>query len=158
MYYQKGKGKGKSNPVQAWTGNEDFWRLKFEHFMTRTALRTGPLYPRKSSWYSFLLEAESIPGPQSGRMEVNDTFGNRTRDLPAYSAVPQPTASPPTSCSLEHPHSGTNMATEQIDIYKGNIPEPISYREWMWKLNYGLHLLNSTAHEQCSGSTHNIAI
>jgi len=25
----------------------------------------------------------------------NDTIGNRTRELPAYSAVPQPTAPPP---------------------------------------------------------------
>jgi len=25
---------------------------------------------------------------------ANDTIGNRTRDLPAYSAVPQPTAPP----------------------------------------------------------------
>jgi len=28
-----------------------------------SALRTGRLYPRKYSWYSFLLEAESIPEP-----------------------------------------------------------------------------------------------
>jgi len=27
-----------------------------------SALRTGLLYPRKYSWYSFLLEAESTPG------------------------------------------------------------------------------------------------
>ena len=28
-----------------------------------SALHTGRLYPRKCSWYSFLLEAESTPGP-----------------------------------------------------------------------------------------------
>jgi len=28
-----------------------------------SALTTGRLYPRKYSWYSFLLEAESTPGP-----------------------------------------------------------------------------------------------
>jgi len=28
-----------------------------------SALRTGRLYPSKCSWYSFLLEAESTPGP-----------------------------------------------------------------------------------------------
>ena len=28
-----------------------------------SALRTGRLYPRKCSWYSFLLDAESTPGP-----------------------------------------------------------------------------------------------
>jgi hypothetical protein len=34
-----------------------------------SALRTGRLYPRKDSWYSFLLEAESAPGPQCDRKE-----------------------------------------------------------------------------------------
>ena len=51
--------------------------------------------------YSFRLEAESTPGPIV-RPEVlcyYDTFGNRTRDLPASSAVPQPTA-PPAACRL----------------------------------------------------------
>jgi hypothetical protein len=40
-----------------------------------SALRTGRLYPRKSSWYSFLLEAESTPGPYCGRYDyVNAKF------------------------------------------------------------------------------------
>ena len=30
-----------------------------------SALRTGRLSPRKYSWYSFLLEAESTPGPEA---------------------------------------------------------------------------------------------
>ena len=41
--------------------------------------------------------AESTPGPQCGQKDFeisNDTMGNRTRDLPACSAVPQPTAPP----------------------------------------------------------------
>jgi hypothetical protein len=48
-----------------------------------------PLPPRKYSWYSFPLEAESTPGPQCGRKDCvnekkcNDTIGNRTRDLPS---------------------------------------------------------------------------
>ena len=34
-----------------------------------------PLPPRKYSWYSFLLEAESTPGPQCGRKDyVNEKF------------------------------------------------------------------------------------
>jgi hypothetical protein len=34
-----------------------------------------PLPPRKYSWYSFLLEAESIPGSQCGRKDyVNEKF------------------------------------------------------------------------------------
>ena len=31
-----------------------------------------PLPPRKYSWYSFLLETESTPGPQSGRKDYVD--------------------------------------------------------------------------------------
>ena len=34
-----------------------------------SALRTGRLYPKKCSWYSFLLEAESTPGPQCDRKD-----------------------------------------------------------------------------------------
>ena len=45
--------------------------------------------------YSFMLEAESNPGPQSMK-NSNGTIGNRTRDLPTCSAVPQPTAPPRT--------------------------------------------------------------
>ena len=57
-----------------------------------------PLTPRKNSLYSFLLEAESTPGPQCGqknyanKKNYMDTIGNRTRDLPTCSAVLQPTA------------------------------------------------------------------
>ena len=47
-----------------------------------------PLPPRKYSWYSFLLEAESTPGAivQLERMSMKnsiDTIGNQTRNLPA---------------------------------------------------------------------------
>ena len=59
-----------------------------------------PLPPRKYSWHSFLLEAELTSGPQCGRMSIknsNDTKRNRTRDLPACTAVPQLTAPLPTT-------------------------------------------------------------
>ena len=63
-------GKGTSVPLQAWTGPEGSRKLRFPDFITTTqnggrlsALRTGRLYPRKYSWYSFLLEADSTPGP-----------------------------------------------------------------------------------------------
>jgi len=41
-----------------------------------SALGTGRIYPpRKYFWYSFLLEAESTPGPQYGRkVYVNEKF------------------------------------------------------------------------------------
>ena len=65
------KGKGKAVPLQAWTGPEGSRKLRFPDFMT-TAKDGGkvvslthrpPLPARKYSWYSFLLEAESTPGP-----------------------------------------------------------------------------------------------
>jgi len=60
---------GKALPFQAWSGPEGSRKLRFPDFMT-TAQDGGkvvslthrpPLPP--CSWYSFLLEAESPPGP-----------------------------------------------------------------------------------------------
>jgi hypothetical protein len=51
----------------------------------------------KYSCYSFLLEAESTIVRPEGiclMKNFNDTVGNRTRDLPACSAVSQPTVPP----------------------------------------------------------------
>jgi len=47
-----------------------------------SALRTGRLYPRrKYSWYSFLLEAESTPGPYCGRKDnVSEKFQRHHRE------------------------------------------------------------------------------
>jgi hypothetical protein len=58
--------------------------------------RTAVLYPKKDSWYSFLLEAESTPGPQCGwksrsTEKSNDLIGNRTRDLRTCRRLPRPT-------------------------------------------------------------------
>jgi len=50
--------------------------------------------PRKYAWYSFLLEAESTPGPQCDRKyfmpmkNSNDTNWDRTSDLPICSTAP----------------------------------------------------------------------
>jgi hypothetical protein len=63
--------KGKAVPLQAWSGPEVSRKLRFPDYMT-TAQHGGkvvslthrpPLPPRKCSWYSFLLEAESTSGP-----------------------------------------------------------------------------------------------
>ena len=63
--------KGKSVPLQAWSDPEGSRKLKFPDFMTTAqgggkfvSLTHRPhLTPRKFSWYSFPLEAESTPGP-----------------------------------------------------------------------------------------------
>jgi len=64
--------KRKAVPLQAWTGPKGSRKLRLPDFVT-TAQDGGkvvslthrpPLHPRKYSWYSFLLEAESTPGPE----------------------------------------------------------------------------------------------
>jgi len=62
--------KGKAVPLQACTGPEGSRKLRLPDLVTTaqdggrlSALRTGRLYPRKYSLYSFMLEAESTPGP-----------------------------------------------------------------------------------------------
>jgi hypothetical protein len=68
-----------------------------------SALRTGRFYPpRKYSWYSFVLENKSTPGPYCGRKDyINNIIGNRTRHLPTFNAAPQPTAPPGTGAVLQ---------------------------------------------------------
>ena len=62
--------KGKAVPLQAWSGPEGSRKLSFPDYVTTAqdggkvvSLTHRPLFtPRKYSWYSFLLEAESTPG------------------------------------------------------------------------------------------------
>jgi len=63
--------KSKAVPLQAWTGPEGSRKLRLSDYVTAAQdggkvvnLTYRPLFtPRKYSWYSFLLEAESTPGP-----------------------------------------------------------------------------------------------
>jgi len=64
------KGKDKAVPLQAWTCPEGSTKLRFPNFVTTQdggkvvrLTHRPPLPPSKCSWYSFLLEAESTPGP-----------------------------------------------------------------------------------------------
>jgi len=62
---------GKAVPLEAWTGPEGSRKLRLLDFVTTAqdggkvvSLTHQPLLtPRNYSWYSFLLEAESTPGP-----------------------------------------------------------------------------------------------
>ena len=51
--------KGKAVLLQAWSGLKGSRKLRFPDFMT---MALAAFTPRKYSWYSFLLEAESTPG------------------------------------------------------------------------------------------------
>jgi len=65
------KGKGKAVPLHAWTGPEGSLEVndpRFHDNGTGWWLGCQPyapaaFTPRKYPWYSFLLEAESTPGP-----------------------------------------------------------------------------------------------
>jgi hypothetical protein len=95
--------KGKTIPLQALTGPEGSSRLRLPDFKTIGTWRwqgcqpyePAAFTPRKYSSYSFLSEAESTQGhSEAGRImsmkNSHDTIGNRSRDLPVCSAVPQP--------------------------------------------------------------------
>ena len=65
------KGKVKAVALQAWSGPEGSRKLRFLDFMTTAqdggkivSLTHQPTFtPGKYTWYSFLLEDESTPGP-----------------------------------------------------------------------------------------------
>ena len=99
------KVKGKSVPVQPWTGPEGSRRLRLPDFkqsahegVRLSALSTGPLYPPGNICSTHFCQRLSQPLglSETGRImsmkNSSDTIGNRTRDLPACNAVPQPTA------------------------------------------------------------------
>jgi hypothetical protein len=82
--------KGKVIPVQAWTGPEGSRRLRFPHFKTVCIWRRlgyqpfarAVFTPRKYSWYSLLLGAESTSGPWCGRKDyVNEKLQWHHREL-----------------------------------------------------------------------------
>jgi len=54
--------KGKGVPLQAWSGPEGSRKLRWM-VVRLSALAPAAFTPRKCSWYSFLLEAESTPEP-----------------------------------------------------------------------------------------------
>jgi len=55
--------KGKAVLLQAWSDPEGSRKLRFPDFMTSQPYAPAAFTPRKYTWYSFLLEAESNPGP-----------------------------------------------------------------------------------------------
>ena len=68
-----GKGKGKAVPLRAWTGPGGSRKLRFPDSVTAAhdGGKLSAFTPRKYSWYSFLLEAESTPVRSEG-LYVNE--------------------------------------------------------------------------------------
>jgi hypothetical protein len=67
----KVKCKGKAVLLQDWSGPKGSRKLRFPNFKTMaqdggkvvSLMHRPPLHPGKYNWYSFLLMAESTPGP-----------------------------------------------------------------------------------------------
>ena len=82
-YHKNNYIEGKAVPLQAWSGPEGSRKLRFPDYMTTaqdggkvvSPMHRPPLPPRKYFRYSFLLEAESTPGPQCDQKDyVNEKF------------------------------------------------------------------------------------
>jgi hypothetical protein len=78
----------KNNPC---TGPEGFGKFQYSRHvkLLRSALRTGRLY---------------LPKRIMAMKNSIDTIGNRTRDLPTCSSLPQPTASPRSAIHVSSSH------------------------------------------------------
>jgi hypothetical protein len=98
MYSNDTTEQCKAIPLQTWTGSE-FEASRFQDnrhmkVVNLSALRTDRLYP--AAVFLVLISVRSWVNPQAAmrperlcqRKIPNDTIGNRTRDLPACSAVP----------------------------------------------------------------------
>jgi hypothetical protein len=71
----------------------DFYDIRHMKVVRSSAPRTGRLYPRKCSSYSFSLGTKSTPGSWYSRKEYvteksSDTTGNWSRDCPTGSTAP----------------------------------------------------------------------
>jgi len=83
------KSKSKTNHLQAWTGPQGCWRLRLQELPDNRLTKVARLSALPTSHFCplLLLVLISVRGWVYSRV-----IGNRTHDLPACSAIPQPTA------------------------------------------------------------------
>ena len=98
--------KAKSNPITDLDRPRGFQEVEAPRFqdsrhikmVTFLALHTGRFYPQEIFPGTHFCQTLSRPQGHSAARRImsmknsNDTIGNRTRDLPTFSAMPQPTA------------------------------------------------------------------
>jgi hypothetical protein len=96
----------KAFPLQAWTGPLGFQEVEAPEFLDNrhmkvvrfSALLTGRIYPQEGCLVLISVKRLSRPkshnetGSIKSLKNSSDSIGNRTRDLAACSAVPQPSA------------------------------------------------------------------
>jgi hypothetical protein len=74
--------------VEAWVarrrGSHIFWTVGSQMEVKLSTLRAGrlaALYPQEDSWYSFLLKAESTPGPWCGWKDLGQMKNSVTSGI-----------------------------------------------------------------------------
>jgi len=80
---------------ESW-GSQISRHLAYEDGKVVSHTHRPPLHHRKFCWYAFFLEVESTRGAAERITSIKNSsaIGNRPRDFPAGSAVPQPTPPP----------------------------------------------------------------
>ena len=74
--------KKKCNPITGGSGSQISRQSAHEGGKVVSPTHQPPLPPREYSWYSFLLEAESTPGPWCGQKDyINENSNPRPSDL-----------------------------------------------------------------------------
>ena len=92
-----------------------------------SALRTGRLYPRKYSWYSFLLEVESTPGPQCDRKDFM-SMKNPLTPARIKPATFRFVAQHPNHCAIAVPQGGPVQA-QNFAMFPSSSDESPSIRQ-----------------------------